>query len=59
MEREITVTVDGREVAMNNFVRSMVINVLAAIIDSLKGADPSGKVEIRMEPAGEAERDER
>ncbi len=55
MEREITITVDGKEVAMNSFVRTMVINLLTALIDSLKGADPAGRIEIRMEPENSAE----
>jgi hypothetical protein len=49
MEREVRITVDGREVPMNPFVRSMVVNIITAMIDSLKGADSSGRIEITLE----------
>ena len=40
--------VDGQEVPVNAFVTSMLAGMLRGFVSSLKGADASGKIEVRL-----------
>ncbi|MCB2228516.1 MAG: molybdopterin-guanine dinucleotide biosynthesis protein B [Desulfarculaceae bacterium] len=42
------VTIDGQELPVNAFVATMLSGLLRGFIGSLKGADASGKIEVRL-----------
>ncbi|MFP4178665.1 MAG: hypothetical protein ACLFNZ_07930 [Spirochaetaceae bacterium] len=50
MEREVTVTVDGKEVPLNDFVAEMTEGLVRALAKPLKGVDPDGEITIKVGP---------
>ncbi len=48
MEREITITVDGKEIPLNEFVEEMAEGLIRALITPLKDADENGEIIIRV-----------
>jgi hypothetical protein len=48
MEREITITVDGKEIPLNEFVEEMTEGLLRALVAPLKEADENGEIIIRV-----------
>ncbi len=50
MEREVQLTVGGKKVPLNDFVRAMVANVVLGMVRSLKKADPQDEIVLRVGP---------
>ncbi|MFO7849410.1 MAG: hypothetical protein R6V67_05580 [Spirochaetia bacterium] len=51
MEREVSVTVDGKEIPLNDFVVEMTEGLVRALVTPLKGADPDKEITIKVGPA--------
>lgn len=49
MSRKITITNDGKDVPINEFVEEVTTNVVLAILRSLRDVDVSKKTVIRIE----------
>lgn len=48
MEREITLHAAGKEVPMNRFVKSVLLNVVEALLRSFDGFDANDELVIRL-----------
>lgn len=51
MERDVVITCDGKAVPLNDFVKEIVGNTLAALVGSLKKTAPDSEIVIRLGPA--------
>jgi hypothetical protein len=49
MERDVSITVDGKAVPLNDFVKTLVGDTLAALVGSLKKTE-GGEIVIRLAP---------
>lgn len=47
-EKEMVLTIDGKPVALNGFVRGIIEGALRGIISSLKGVDPDGEIRLAI-----------
>ena len=54
MERTVELTIDGKKVPMNDFIRSLLSEVTVAMVKPLHGVDATGEIEIKVGP-GEKE----
>ncbi len=50
MEREVTLSCDGKSVPLNDFAKTVVINIVAALVGTLKKGDAEGDIQIRIGP---------
>ncbi|MDA8409872.1 MAG: hypothetical protein M0001_05705 [Treponema sp.] len=49
--REVTLTCEGKSVPLNDFAKAVVINVVGALVGTLKKGDSSGEITLRIGPA--------
>ncbi|HUX37778.1 MAG TPA: hypothetical protein VMV44_07735 [Rectinemataceae bacterium] len=50
MEREVTLSCDGKAVPLNDFAKTVVINIVAALVGTLKKGDGDGDIQIKIGP---------
>jgi len=50
MEREVTLSCDGKAVPLNDFAKAVVVNVVGALVGTLKKGDGSGEITLRIGP---------
>lgn len=48
MEREVSITVNGKEIPLNDFIEEMTEGVVRAVVAPLKGTDPDGEITIHL-----------
>lgn len=51
MERDVTLTCDGKTVPLNDFAKSIVVNIVAALVGTLKKSDSDGEIVLRISKA--------
>ena len=49
--REVTLACDGKAVPLNDFAKTMVVNIVGALVGTLKKGDGSGEITLRIGPA--------
>ena len=50
-EREVTLSCDGKAVPLNDFAKAIVVNVVGALVGTLKKGDSSGEITIKIGPS--------
>ena len=50
-EREVTLSCDGKGVPLNDFAKTIVVNIVGALVGTLKKGDSSGEITLRIGPA--------
>jgi len=51
MEREVTLSCDGKTVPLNDFAKAVVTNTVAALVGTLKKSDGDGEIVLRIGPS--------
>lgn len=51
MDREVTLSCDGKTVPLNDFAKAVVVNTMAALVGTLKKGDNAGEIILRIGPA--------
>jgi hypothetical protein len=51
MEREVTLSCDGKTVPLNDFAKAIVVNIVGALVGTLKKGESSGEITLRIGPA--------
>ena len=52
-DRQVTLSIDGSPVQLNGFVKDVFQEVVVGLVRSLGDEDPSGRIELLVEPGGE------
>jgi len=50
MEREVSLSVGGSPVPLNDFTKTLVANTVAALVGTLKKGDIEGEIVLRIGP---------
>jgi hypothetical protein len=48
MEREVSLSCGGKSVPLNDFTKSIVLNIVGALVSTLKKGDAEGEIVIRI-----------
>jgi hypothetical protein len=50
MERDVTLSCDGKSVPLNDFTKAIVANIVTALVATLKKSDAEGEIVLKIGP---------
>jgi hypothetical protein len=54
MDRQVSISCDGKDVPLNDFAAEIVANTVSALVGSLKKSDPAAEILVRITKAPKA-----
>ena len=49
MDRKITITIDGKNIPLNPFLKEMTVNLIAGFMKTLKNTNSDGEIVFKLE----------